>query len=202
MLCPGGAKTNRRSGAVQGSSAHLVILLFERVNRLHWAALEDSGHRMQASTLLPDVAEIALESIRSDRSTIRLLVHVARPEASCPLCSHSSMRIHSRYERRLADLPWNGIPVQVILRTRRFFCGTAGCSQRGLYRAAASYGRSLCPQDKAIEPGNGVVHASAGRRSRGTARPTPWRADKQRYIDPAVAPSEFGYFSHAANTWH
>jgi transposase len=85
---------------------------------------------MQASTLLPDVTEVALESIRSDRSMIRLLVHVARPEAACPLCSQSSTRVHSRYERKLADLPWYGVPVQVILHTRRFFCRTAGCSQR------------------------------------------------------------------------
>jgi hypothetical protein len=27
-------------------------------------------------------------------------------------------------------VPWNGIPVQVILHTRRFFCATLGCGQR------------------------------------------------------------------------
>jgi transposase len=85
---------------------------------------------MPASTLLPDVAEVALDLIRSGRSTITLLVHVARSQAACPRCCYSSARIHSRYERKLADLPWNGIPVQVILRTRRFFCETPGCAQR------------------------------------------------------------------------
>lgn len=110
---------------------------------------------MQASTLLPDVAEIALESIRSDRSTIRLLVHVARSEASCPLCSRSSKHVHSRYERRLADLPWNGIPVQVILHTRRFFCRTAGCSQRvfteRLPHTVAPYARRTKRLSQAME---------------------------------------------------
>jgi hypothetical protein len=60
---------------------------------------------MPASTLLPDVAEVVLELIRCDRSTIRLLVHVARPQAVCPRCCSPSARIHSRYERKLADLP-------------------------------------------------------------------------------------------------
>jgi transposase len=85
---------------------------------------------MPASTLLPDVAEVDLEVIRSDRSTITLLVRVARAHAACPRCGCPSARIHSRYERKLADLPWNGIPVQVILHTRRFFCATPGCGQR------------------------------------------------------------------------
>jgi len=42
----------------------------------------------------------------------------------------ATVLVHSRYERKLADPPWNGVPVQVILHTRRFFCSTAGCSQR------------------------------------------------------------------------
>jgi transposase len=85
---------------------------------------------MQPSTLLPDVAEVVLESIRSDRNAITLLVHAARSRSVCPRCASPSARIHSHYERKLADLPWNGIPVQIRLHTRRFFCETAGCGQR------------------------------------------------------------------------
>jgi transposase len=32
------------------------------------------------------------------------------------------------YERRLGDLPWNGVPVRIRLRTRRFFCNTPTCA--------------------------------------------------------------------------
>ncbi len=85
---------------------------------------------MPASTLLPHVAEVTLDLIRSGRASITLLVHVARSQAACPRCCSSSARIHSDYERKLADLPWNGIPVQVILHTRRFFCEALGCAQR------------------------------------------------------------------------
>lgn len=110
---------------------------------------------MQASTLLPNVSEVALESIRCDRSTIRLLVHVARSEAVCPRCSHRSSRVHSRYERKLADLPWNGIPVQIILRTRRFFCKTDGCGQivftERLPNTVAPYARTTKRLGQAME---------------------------------------------------
>ena len=56
---------------------------------------------MPAGTLLPDVAEVVLESIRSDRTTVTLVVHAARREASCPGCEQPSTRVHRYDERRL-----------------------------------------------------------------------------------------------------
>lgn len=85
---------------------------------------------MRHRTLLPDTAELALEYLRADPQTILMVVRATRPESNCPLCETASKRVHSRYERRLGDLPWNGIPVRVHLRTRRFFCDTPGCEQR------------------------------------------------------------------------
>jgi len=85
---------------------------------------------MQPNTLLPDVAELVLESIRSDRSTITVLVRAAPAQAACPRCREPSTRIHSHYQRKVADLPWNSIPVRIQLSTRRFFCATLGCGQR------------------------------------------------------------------------
>ncbi|UKJ76675.1 transposase family protein (plasmid) [Azospirillum brasilense] len=38
--------------------------------------------------------------------------------------------MHSRYERRLADLPWQGRPVILRLQARRFLCREAGCPKR------------------------------------------------------------------------
>jgi len=46
------------------------------------------------------------------------------------LCRLVSLRIHSRYSRRLNDLPWEGIPVRIELRVRRFFCDNDACSQQ------------------------------------------------------------------------
>ena len=35
----------------------------------------------------------------------------------CPVCASSRVSYHSRYERRLRDLPWQGRQVQLCLRT-------------------------------------------------------------------------------------
>ncbi len=50
--------------------------------------------------------------------------------APCPECTRPSYRIHSYFEPRLAELPWNRIPVKIRLRTRRFFRDTEDCAQR------------------------------------------------------------------------
>jgi transposase len=43
------------------------------------------------------------------------------------VCGKQSVRIHSCYTRTLADLPWQGIPVTLHLRVRRFFCDEISC---------------------------------------------------------------------------
>ena len=52
------------------------------------------------------------------------------PTATCPICAQSSPRIHSRYTRTVADLPWAGRPVRVMLAVRRFFCPTPDCPRK------------------------------------------------------------------------
>jgi hypothetical protein len=41
-----------------------------------------------------------------------------------------SKRIHSRYKRKLADLPWQGRFVQIVWSSRRFFCDVADCPRK------------------------------------------------------------------------
>ncbi len=48
-------------------------------------------------------------------------------EAGCPLCGQAATRVQSHYWRRLADLPWQGVPVVVRLHTRRFWCDNPAC---------------------------------------------------------------------------
>jgi hypothetical protein len=57
----------------------------------------------------------------------------ARPRAgrgACPCCGAGSARVHSRYERRLADAAVAGRRVEIQLRVRRFFCENTRCSAR------------------------------------------------------------------------
>src|SRR5207244_556605 len=46
-----------------------------------------------------------------------------------PECGHPARRVHSHYERTVADLPWQGLAVHLRLRSRRFFCDQAACER-------------------------------------------------------------------------
>ena len=48
----------------------------------------------------------------------------------CPDCGRSSDRLHSRYERRLLDLPSQGRAVQIRIVVRRFRCADPNCRRR------------------------------------------------------------------------
>lgn len=49
--------------------------------------------------------------------------------ASCPECGKASRRIHSRYTRTIADLPWAEWPVRLHLTVRKFFCLSTTCKR-------------------------------------------------------------------------
>jgi len=48
-------------------------------------------------------------------------------DATCPKCGLPSSRVHSRYDRRLADGAVAGQPVVLRVRVRRFFCAGGDC---------------------------------------------------------------------------
>jgi transposase len=84
------------------------------------------------SHLLPDGPRLRLETWNLDpgHSAITLTLQARRITACCPLCGRRSKRVHSRYKRTLADLPWGAYAVTIRLRVRRLFCRNAGCERR------------------------------------------------------------------------
>jgi transposase len=61
------------------------------------------------------------------------IVAVARSPSrtsSCPSCGCASARVHSRYQRSLADLPAHGRTVEIKLTVRRFRCVGSICPQK------------------------------------------------------------------------
>jgi transposase len=46
------------------------------------------------------------------------------------LAKDKSDKAHSRYQRHLADLPWEGVAVKLILSVRKFFCLNPDCRRR------------------------------------------------------------------------
>ena len=61
---------------------------------------------------------------------VHVIVDGLRRLAYCPDCGQRSHAVHSRYQRRPADLPACGCSVRLTLRLRRFFCRNAACARR------------------------------------------------------------------------
>jgi transposase len=96
-------------------------------------------------TVLPAPKLLNLIGLRADANVITLSAKTSARIARCPVCGKRSGRIHSRYTRTLADLPWQRVPVTVHLRVRRFFCDEGTCVRaifaERLPGVAAHYGR-------------------------------------------------------------
>jgi len=88
---------------------------------------------------------LAIEHITTTEEGIIVLVSLTTEASFCPVCQHNASRIHSRYQRTLQDLPSSGLPVQLRLHVRRFFCDNASCSRKTFAEAvsdvAARYAR-------------------------------------------------------------
>jgi zinc-finger of transposase IS204/IS1001/IS1096/IS1165 len=83
---------------------------------------------VRASTLIPRgfVADEAVNDVDGALITMR----PASSTSLCPACGAISGRIHSRYSRRLADLPIVGRRVRLVLLAWRFRCGAVLCGRR------------------------------------------------------------------------
>jgi len=73
---------------------------------------------------------VKLVSLRPKAGAIEMHLRACRSDAVCPACNRSSGRVHSRYVRVLGDLPWEGLPVRIVLETRRFFCRELTCARK------------------------------------------------------------------------
>lgn len=80
-------------------------------------------------TILPDTGILKLLHVGASGESITLAARTTAAEVCCPVCGTLSRRVHSRYVRTLADLPWQGIPVSVRLHVRRFFCDAGSCER-------------------------------------------------------------------------
>jgi transposase len=84
------------------------------------------------SRLLPHSSPLHLESWHLGEATAQLTLHVTSTQAlvHCPICQFPTRRIHSRYRRIVADLPWAHCRVMLQLGVRKFFCANGRCTRR------------------------------------------------------------------------
>src|SRR5262245_27589020 len=91
--------------------------------------LEDGALEL-LNVLVPHLAGVHVERVVATGRVVRLEAATWAPTAACPACGHPSSRIHSRYERWLADRGVGGREVSILLRVRRFFCVEPNCPRR------------------------------------------------------------------------
>jgi transposase len=127
-------------------------------------------HPYMPASLLPGGLQIDHVEIGPDK-----IIAMARsPSAgsACPCCAAISTQVHSRYRRRLADLPAHGRPVEIKLEVRRFRCRQPTCS-RVIFaeRPAESITQPFARRTERLE---GIVHhlglALGGRPGQSLAR--------------------------------
>src|SRR5215217_718132 len=82
----------------------------------------------EASFLIPPSLHVAALLLGDDGVTIRAVSEAI--DVRCPVCGDPSDRVHSRYERTLADLPWARFAVRLEVRVRRFFCANPTCPRQ------------------------------------------------------------------------
>jgi transposase len=82
------------------------------------------------TTLLPPTRGISLTEVFVEDTSVRLRLTATVPTAACPDCAVPSSSVHSRYQRRLTDLPWGTRAVHIQLSVRKFFCRNRACARR------------------------------------------------------------------------
>ncbi len=85
---------------------------------------------MTRPTILPDPQQLRVCALSAEAETITAVVEPTAMSCTCPVCGHEAARVHSRYTRQLADLPWHGVAFRLQLRSRKFFCDMPTCPRQ------------------------------------------------------------------------
>lgn len=80
--------------------------------------------------LLPQVSGLRLENTTIGPHNLVFTVASTSASAACPICEQRTTRLHSHYQRTVADLPWGGRSVKLLLEVRRFRCPRPECQRR------------------------------------------------------------------------
>jgi transposase len=77
------------------------------------------------------ISDCRVEQITLDGPThLHIAARSSHRDRCCPDCGRVSRAVHSRYERRLADLPSLGRSVSLHLRVCRFYCRNTDCARQ------------------------------------------------------------------------
>ena len=83
---------------------------------------------LQRSSLVPSGFVVESAYYEGDKAVIA--VRASGSVGLCPSCGTVSRRVHSRYRRRVTDLPLSGRIVQLLVIARRFRCDAVLCGRQ------------------------------------------------------------------------
>lgn len=119
--------------------------------------------------LLFDLKELKVESVVRTDGIVIINTATMTSEAPCLNCRQPSSRIHSRYQRTLADLPCSGQEAKLQVQVRRFFCLNQKCPRRlfaeQLPTVMKRYARRTLRQELALEAIGLALGGEAGQRT-------------------------------------
>lgn len=110
--------------------------------------------------LLPHLAGAVVEEVAVAAGLLLVLARAKAATAACPGCGTVSGRVHSRYERRLADAAVGGRQVEVLLTVRRFFCTSPGCMARTFAEQVDGLTSRYARKTPLLIPSNGIALGS------------------------------------------
>ncbi len=85
---------------------------------------------MSLAALFPQLRGFHLEQVCADPDELTVVATAIQQCAFCPVCSSLAPHVHSRYQRRITDLPCGGRMVTLLIHARRFFCRNPRCPRR------------------------------------------------------------------------
>ena len=87
---------------------------------------------MNLLALLPPTPGLTLSNLVFDQEErlLSLQLALSAQHAPCPTCQQPSKHLHSRYQRRIVDLPWADWTVHLSLHAREFRCQNTKCRQQ------------------------------------------------------------------------
>ena len=151
---------------------------------------------MSQATILPDPTRLGLVRLSASETGITAVVATTAAGAPCPLCGGTATRLHSRYVRTVADLPWHGVAFRLQLRVRRFFCERASCPRviftERLPTVVAPYARRTVRLAEVLQFVGGDGRRRGGKspaRRPWPGRGEPWRVGRQPGHAPAGSPA-------------
>ena len=79
---------------------------------------------------LPIPPSLHVEALLLGEAGPTVLASSKAADVRCPLCGPRSDRVHSRYGRTFADLPWARLAVRLRVRVRKFVCDDPACPRQ------------------------------------------------------------------------